>query len=229
MFEADAKLFGDILHNVSMQKYSDAIESFADARCSLKHYRKMEFILGVDIEIPYPQRTWKIRTQIIAIIVAVMIVLTGCAAAAIIVNEDIREAIIEFFDEYIIIGYGKEEYPKTPGIQEVYECKYIPDGYIQTQNVSTPSIVSYKWENQDGNYIIFRQQPIDGTKHVLDNESGEITKIRIGEIVVVCHMAEHSYQYIWNDGKYALMLTSLQPIETQEITAIIEKIEKTNK
>ena len=226
MLEADAKLFGDILHSVSMQKYSDSIESFADDRCSLKHYRKMEFILGIDIEIPYPQKTWKIRTQIIAIIVAVMIVLTGCAAATIIANEDVREAIIEFFDEYIVIGYGKEKYPKTQVIQEIYECKYIPEGYMKTQNVSTPLLVSQKWENQDGNYIIFRQQPIDASKHVLDNESGELTKIQIGEIVVSCHMADHSYQYIWNDGKYSLMLISLHPIEAGELTAIIEKIGK---
>ena len=226
MFETDAKLLGDILDNVSTKKYSESIESFADARCSAKHYRKMEFILGIDIEIPYPQRTWKIRTQIIAIIVAIMIVLTGCAAATIIVNEDIRDAVIEFFDKYIIIGFSKEESPNISSIQEIYEFNYIPSGYEKTQDLATPILVSYKWENEQGDYIIFRQETIDGSKHVIDNDSGELTKIQIGEIVVECHKAEHSCQYIWNDGKYSLMLTASQPLEIEELECIIKNIKK---
>lgn len=226
MFEADAKLFGDILHNVSMQKYSEAIASFADARCSIKHYRKMEFILGIDIEIPYPQKTWKIRTQIIAIIVAVMIVLTGCAAATIIINEDIRDAIIEFFDEYIIIGYSKEESPDINAIQEVYECKYIPEGYVQTQNISTPAVVSYKWENEEGNSIVFREKPLDGSRYILDDEKGDITHIKVGDIPIEFRAAPQSYQYIWNDGKYSLMLTFSYPVETEELEVIIKNIKK---
>lgn len=224
MHSTDIKLFGEILEEVSIKKYNEAISAMDDARCSEKHYRRMIKILGIEVEPYIPHHKWRLRTQILAIIITIMIVLTGCAAAVIMINEEIRDAIIEFFDDYLVIRYNEDVPQQTNTIDEPYILTYIPDGYDQTEEVINPIIVSYKWQNSEGESIVFRQETLDGSKQLIDNEEGELINIEKWGVQIKCCISENSFRYFWNDGKYSMIISSTSEIVEYELEAIIKGI-----
>lgn len=226
MHSTDIKLFGEILEEVSTEKYDEAISSMDDARCSEKHYRRMIKILGIEVEPYIPHHKWRLRTQILAIIITIMIVLTGCAAAVIMINEEIREAIIEWYDTHIKIGYDDNASPdRMNAIEDFYMPEYIPSGYKKTDEFTNPILAIHEWENEAGDIIVFRQSTVGNSDLIVDNEQGTLEHIEYNRYEIQFHMAEHSYQYIWNDGKYFFTITSSENLTQEEIIKIIEGLQ----
>ena len=74
--------------------------------------------------------------------------------------------------------------------------------------------------------ISFRmyQNTLDYNVYGFDIEEGYTTIFTYGEIKVYCRFFDSSYNYLWNDGKYALSIYSTKIIFEDDLVKIIENI-----
>ncbi len=156
--------------------------------------------------------------RLIAILVAAALVLTSCG---IIFRNEIREMFEEFF---VMLSYNGNE---TDIIEEVYELRYLPEGYsLNVENIR-PMGAQYKFINENGDYIWFEQKLIDVTDLFVDNEEGYSRINEISNYEIYYRYANENHVYVWNDAKYSMFIRSNLKLSTHEIILILEGL--TNK
>ena len=85
-------------------------------------------------------------------------------------------------------------------------------------------VTTYIWTNAEGDYIKFEQGPVDKAHYAVDNQTGETTLVQCGEYTVYCRSGGIVNTYIWNDGKYAFIMTSSKALSEEDLTRIVESI-----
>lgn len=216
MDKSNLELFKQALNEAVSNKFDNiAAGCTEEIVCSEKHNLAMRAIVYGKSD---TTRTWSPKMKrIVAIIVAAALLLTSCG---IIFRNEIREVFKDFFAS--ITFEGDESEVNT--IEDIYQLKYIPDGYsLAEENVSPLSVV-YKYVDDRGNVIRFEQHVLDGSDFAVDSESGysKILTVNTHDIYYRCTKTSHFY--IWNDNDYSLLIRSSTELQNEELIKIINGI-----
>ena len=146
--------------------------------------------------------------------------LASCAAAY---SDEIRDFVETIYEDYISIGF--EDPDEAPiQIEEYFVLTYIPEGYYIKDHIQMNSLNRYILENDQGDKIIFEQTVLNN-KTELDSEQGEQYMLYIDGKEIYCRAYDTGCRYIWNDGKYAMSVYSVdQIIDEETFEKIIEGI-----
>ena len=87
-------------------------------------------------------------------------------------------------------------------------------------------IIETIYTDSDGNKIKFIQQPLDNSSFAVDSENDYDKFTNIGGYEIYYRYTNGTYYYIWNDGKYALHIYSVQQLSDNELILIINGINK---
>ena len=158
--------------------------------------------------------------RIIAILVAAALLLTGCG---IIFRNEIRDIVEDIHDLFVSITYTDSDY-EGKEIADIYELTYVPEGYSLNYTRTTPISVRYEYIDDNNNSLSFLQKALDGTYIIFDSEDGQINIEYIQDREIYCKYADNLYNYVWNDGKYTLIIMSSAKLSNEEIAMIIDGI-----
>lgn len=217
MEKSNLELFKQAISEGLSNKFDSVVNSHTDEiEYSEKHKLAMQTIIYGKAE---TKRIWNPKMKrIIAILVAAALLLTSCG---IIFRNEIREV---FKDLFASITFEGDE-AKVNTIDDIYQLKYVPDGYsLVEENITSLSVV-YKFVDDSGNVIKFEQCVLNNTDFVIDIESGYSQIVGINKYDVYYRSTDTFHYYIWNDSKYALTLRSIAPLSNETIILIIEGID----
>ena len=162
-----------------------------------------------------------LSAKIIAILVAAAIlILAGCA---IIYRNEIREFISKVYDSFVELRFEEGE-QESQNIEEIYELTYVPEGYSLAKEEVNRIFIQYLFSNEDDDYIKFIQQSLDYSSFSVDIEHSDNIVIEIGNYTVYSRQTNGTYYYLWNDGKYALHIYSVQQLSDNELILIVNGI-----
>ena len=195
-----------------------------DARCSNEHFEKVSKIIGVNVSKTREYKKMSKRT-VVALILAAALLLSSCIAVYAYRNE-IRGFVEKIYEKYIAVSFedGNNLQDNNSEISKVYTLSYLPDGYIVTNEKITPLSTFYELENNDGLAMTFTQKNPRNAQFWLDVEHGESVEIATENFDIYCRAIDDSYHYIWNDGEYAMLLTSDVELPQEELLQIIEGV-----
>ncbi len=212
------ELFAKALCEALSREYHEELADCTEtSECSMSHYRKMSKILGFSV-VPKTKESMFKKRLIIAVLAATLL-LAGCTAA--IFRNEIKSLFEEVFDTYIFATFDEQGDSKKDAITEFYVSTYVPEGYKLVNEVTSPIQVLYRYENAQGKKIKLEQYLLNGVKHRFDNENETTDKIKVENYTVYYRISEKSHNYVWNDGKYTIVLISDEQIEKEELIKIV--------
>ena len=216
MDKSNLELFKQALSEAVSNKFDNMAASCTEEIvCSEKHNLSMRAIVygKGDTKLAWSPR----MKRIIAILVATALLLTSCG---IIFRNEIREVFKEFFAS--ITFEGDESNVDT--IDEVYQLKYVPDGYSLVEERIASIIVFYKFTDINGNDLVFEQNVIDGITFAIDSENGYSKILTVNTYDIYYRRTSASHFYIWNDNYYSLLIRSSAELTNEELIKIINGI-----
>lgn len=219
MNNTDLELFKQALREGTDLRIRSVIASYTEKiTCSEKHTTAMTEILDGRYKKPLSWSDAKVK--IAAIIIAATMLLAGCA---IIYKEEIRGFIEHIYEEYIEITFtdGKTE---SSAIEEVYELTYLPEGYYLESSNIIDIRAKYIFSSADGKRITFSQTTLSAV-HGFDNEHGYKVIKQIGDFEIYYKQTDFNHNYLWNDGKYSLLLTTSHELSEEDLISIINGIQ----
>ena len=204
-----------------VRKYEGILSECGEtAACSEAHTRRMQEII---IQSEQRARRKDRRKWIAALLVAAALLLSACSVYA--YRDEIRRFIVQVYDECIKVSFNSGEKTPQAGISfEHCSVSYVPDGYVLTKERCLQIVTTYIWTNAEGDYIKFEQYLIDHSYFSVDNQTGETTLVQCGEYTVYCRSGGDVNTYIWNDGKYAFIITSSTALSEEDLTRLIESV-----
>lgn len=220
MGKTDLKLFKQaISEGLSRRIERELAMCEGEIICSDRHLQTMRRIINKEyIFSPYQDLG---KTKVAAALVAATLLLASCAAGY---KEEIRDFIKTVYEDHFSIGFPSDA-DDPDVIVTVYILTYVPEGYTLRDEVLDKAYSYYFYENENGVMLTFIQMPLNTSFGFgEDLDEGEI--IYVGEHQVFCRKNDLSTSYIWNDGKYAMMIESDFPIDGPELARIIDGVEK---
>ena len=219
MTKSDLELFKEAITEGLSIRFQNEIDNFeGEVVISERHERAMRTIFaGVQVR-PF---VWpSARAKIAAAAVAATLLLAGCTAAY---RDEIRDFIETVREDYIRVDFeNSDEAPRQ--IEEYYVLTYIPEGYYIKDHIQMDLLNRYILENDHGDKIIFDQAVLNDISNV-DSEQGEQYMLYINGKEIYCRAYDTGCHYIWNDGKYAMAVYSVdQIIDEETLGKIIEGI-----
>lgn len=192
------------------QRMADACDE--EIVCSRRHRKAMRAIVNGKT----PRKP--LSTKMIAILVAAaVLLLAGCA---IIYRDEIRGFITNIREIFIELRFEEGE-QESRSIEDIYELTYLPEGYILADERINRTSVLYTFVNSEGQRIKFIQQPLDSGSFSVDSEHSDTVIIVIDDLTIYSRIAENMHYYLWNDGKYAVKLISIEKLSDDELSLII--------
>ena len=188
--------------------------------CSTAHLKKMDRIIN-NKRIFNPSLSLG-KAKVAAVLVASTLLLASCAT---VYKDEIREFIKTVYEDYFSISYPSGD-DDLSTIEVVYEMTYLPEGYTLREEVLNEAYSYYFYENKEGDMITFMQIPLN-TSFEFGVENGDGEVIYVGEYEVYHRETELGISYLWNDGKYAMILESDTSLPKKELKKIIDGIKKT--
>lgn len=215
MSESAILLKDALVAGVSQRYALELSQSQQNAACSPEHMQKMSDLLGYDVQAAAKAR--KRKLVIAALILAAALVVGSLTAYA---NRDaIREFFVQVFDEYISLEFPGEQ--PSAEITERYSVGYVPQGYTLTQKEVNYLVTRNLWSNAQGQVLRFSQLLLN-VEIRFDPDYGESRIIEHGNMQIYCRVHEGAVSYIWNDGKYALVIYDATGLSLEEILKIID-------
>lgn len=182
-------------------------------RCSKQHYEKMSEILGFKVKAP--RRISK--KGVTAILLAAALLLTGCA----VFKNEIRDFFVEVYEKCVEISFRQNE---NQSITETYGLSYMLDGYVQTEEKISPSLVHYRYTNQEEHIITFEQVLLDGSSYNIDAEHGEDEFLTVDDHQIYYRNTDQYHVYIWSDGKYAMSIHSDVSLTMDDLEKLVRGV-----
>ncbi len=204
--------------SIDMHVSNELNNTIASGKCSKNHKRIVKNILFGTGEKSLPERKSLSRRTIAAILVAAILLLTGCAAVVIYHNE-IAGFFETVFDNHTVVTSSENDgYPTT--IEEVYEFTYIPEGYELTDKSEGLTIVIHIFKSIYGDILKIKQTPAKSNHLLLDNENGKNELVLIGEAKVYYQSNDEWHKYIFEHNKYWFTLETSEKITITELEKI---------
>ena len=203
------------LSNRIDRQISDCTEEIV---ASPAHSRAMNRIVGCLPKRKLPTSP-KLK-KIIAILIAAALLLTGCAVAY---RNEIRDFFEEIYESFVKINYSDGD-DQGAQIEEVYELTYVPEGYRLEDEVVFEGMSRNTFSNSNGHTIVFEQHTLDTARFFADIENGYTKIVDISIYDVYYKKTKQQTYYMWNDGKFSLVLISKTALSDEELKLIIEGI-----
>ena len=203
------------LSNRIDRQISDCTEEIV---ASPAHSRAMNRIVGCLPKRKLPTSP-KLK-KIIAILIAAALLLTGCAVAY---RNEIRDFFEEIYESFVKINYSDGD-DQGAQIEDVYELTYIPEGYYLEKTSEFPLKTTYRYSNANNDTILFEQRVLDTALFFADIENGYTKIVDISIYDVYYKKTKQQTYYMWNDGKFSLVLISKTALSDEELKLIIEGI-----
>lgn len=140
----------------------------------------------------------------VAIIVASLFILLIGSMSVNAVRKPFIEFVTKIFsdhNEYTIKGNTRDE------ISYKYTLGYIPEGFVQTNHIEYNLMICYEYENSAKDYISFVQSTSENFMMAMDNEHGEIYKIKLRDTDIQVYEAEDSILAFWVEEGYVFEIT----------------------
>ena len=214
MNDDNLALFKQALSEGLSNRFDSIANSYTDkVVCSEQHKIAMRTIVYGKTG---RKSTWSPKMKrIVAILVAAALLLTSCG---IIFRNEIKEIFEEF---YVTIVYGDDK-ENNQLLDEIYELGYIPYGYkIEDEFIDLIS-VNYRFVDDKGNNIIFKQNVLNGTEHDIDSENGYSKLIEVEGCELYYRKTNTYNYYIWHNEKY-LMIRVVGEVTVNGISVKIEE------
>ncbi len=129
--------------------------------------------------------------------------------------------VYESFTEIFFSNHDSEKSPDT--IESLYAPTAIPEGYTETERHLTQGELSFTWENDSGNQIIFIQTPLY-SKTTLDNEDISTETIFISDKKCMIIRKNVKICVCWNNNDYAFSLIVPQELTQNELNDMISSV-----
>jgi hypothetical protein len=223
MTESEKKLFAQAVAEGLVEKYDAQIATIDEnVVCSKRHNRRMQRIL----EGKSPTNGRISKKTIGAILLAAALLLTGCTAY--VFRNEIRDFFVTAYDSFIKVTFDNDGQDGEDRIEDVYYPSYVPEGYeLITEDVSS-LVVVYIYRNPEGDVLMFEQYLLDESNHFIDSEHGTAELRTIDDYNFYYKTIDQQYHYIWNDGKYAMILTSDAAISDEDLIKLFNGFTSAN-
>jgi hypothetical protein len=98
------------------------------------------------------------------------------------------------------------------------------DGYVQIEEKSSPSMVHYRYTNQEEHIITFEQVLLDGSSYNIDAEHGEDEFLTVDDHQIYYRNTDQYHVYIWSDGKYAMSIHSDVSLTMDDLEKLVRGV-----
>lgn len=145
--------------------------------------------------------------QLIAIIIAAVMVLSAAAMSVSAVRDVIIGFITEVYETFTgVRAEPSEDAPET--LEEIYEVTWVPEGYILSEaNNSSKNQCELFVNHEFNSYISFDQYLLSKYSANIDNENSEWNSIMIGGNHGAIIERADGYEIAWNNGKYVFEIS----------------------
>ena len=195
------------------QRMADACDE--EIVCSRRHKKSMRAIING--KTPRKPMTTMNRRVVAILVAAVLLLLAGCA---IIYRDQIREFVTDIREFFVKVSFSEGD-NESRNIDEIYELTYLPEGYTLKEERINRIGIEHIFTNDEGKKIKFIQQALDNTSFSVDSEHGDTVVIEIKDYTVYSRKTGDTYYYLWNDGKYAFKLITIEELSHNQLLLII--------
>ncbi len=157
----------------------------------------------------------------ITILVAAALLLTSCA---IVYRDEIRGFIEEVTEHFTKLSHS-DEATSGGAIEEIYEFTYVPEGYVLEESNVNPLLNKNVYRNSDGNIITIRQRVLSSNGFFVDNDE-QILILTVDAHDIYYTLSEGYHAYLWNDGEYAMAITSDTKLLEGELLLMVKGVKK---
>lgn len=214
----------EVFRYYASKEFEDIPENESEIECEFsdEFNKKMEKLLE---RVSYDRThivSWT-RRKVIMVAATIILVLAGMMSVG-----AIREPIVEFvynvyeeFTEIFFDGYT------TDKITYRYSLSEIPEGFVETHQITNESVNIVEYENINNNDKIELCQSItQESSFILDNRNGHVEKINVGRKGVDIYISDYGdyYYAFWTQDSYAISLTYSGNTTIEEILNLIESI-----
>lgn len=170
---------------------------------------------------------YQIAKRVAMVFLVVCTVAFASAISVSAVREALWSAIVQFYEEYISVGYVADTEP--PACIEVKkEPSAIPDDWTREILLDSQSMYYIQYTFDDGEAVSFRQKTLDGSETWIDNENSTIEIITIqgyeGNLIT---LPDKGLAYlVWSDGCYSYTIEyDNAKIDRDLVIAIAESLQ----
>lgn len=170
---------------------------------------------------------YQIAKRVAMVFLVVCTVAFASAISVSAVREALWSAIVQFYEEYISVGYAADTEP--PAYIEVKkEPSAIPDDWTREILLDSQSMYYIQYTFDDGEAVSFRQKTLDGSETWIDNENSTIEIITIqgyeGNLIT---LPDKGLAYlVWSDGCYSYTIEyDNAKIDRDLVIAIAESLQ----
>lgn len=195
--------FMDSLPEVDLPRSQRYVENMASIKCQAKAVNRKKTLT---------------KRIIIAIVAAVLILLTACA-----MSKPIMDFFVTVYNDHTRF-YSNDGDVKT--IETVYMPTYLPEGYEITYNLYEAIIVHVTWRDANGKKIVYKQSTTVNNILDIDTENSEYTVWYIEEVPVYCVFKKSYYLFFWKNDGYLFEFQCHDSIPREEIEKIISNIQE---
>ena len=160
------------------------------------------------------------------IILVATLLLMGCTAYAF--GNEIRDFFVKVYDSFIKVTFDEEQQGGKEHIEDIYYPSYMLEGYELVYEDVDLFVVIYEFKNSSGEMLRFDQSLLDGTNYFLDAENGEAELREIDNHLFYYKFTGQRFYYTWNDGKYAMTLTSSAELSDEDLINLFKGISLAN-
>lgn len=220
MRQEDKRLFGQALSEAFVRKYESELKDCTEtSQCTDEHLRRMEEII---VQWERDARRRKRRGWITALLLAAALLLGACVVSA---YERSKKGEIAESDDHVRVTYADGSAVPVAYVDfDTYTPGYVPEGYVLVEELHLDNSLNYyKWENEQGDFLILSQSWAGCTVYFLDSTRGKVTTISCGGYEVY-HRDGQTHTYLWSNGVYSFSLTSSCPLPEDTVRRMIDSV-----
>ncbi len=158
---------------------------------------------------------WKVvKRGLVCAMVGLMVVFCSCAAIPSL-REKIINAVVEWYDEYIVVHFEDT----APVAQPYRELGYIPDGFISIYEDEWEGFLTRIYTSEQGATITFMREPAqslaDFSVSYVDGEHHMLEDVQVGDTPGVFLQGMDGYEnmLLWYREGYVYTLIGYFPCE----------------
>lgn len=222
MNKTESELFRQALTEAFVRKYErELAECPESAHCSEVHMQRVNEMINQSVE---SDRRKDRRKWIVALLVAAALLLSALTVGA--YYKEIQAFVEQIYKDHIRLTFnGDSQVVENEELELRYTLGYVPEGYTLKRQELNKAMTYCEWRNAYGEYLIYKQNILNGVDFFLNSEIGESSILSLDKYEVYSRYSEATgYSYIWNDEAYAYKLDSSVALSEEILTLIIQNI-----
>ena len=193
-----------------------------DYEFSAKFERRMQKLIRRYAK-PYYMLINTAAKRAACIIICVIVALSALTISVRAFLPDVWNMIIEWFDEYIMVGYSADTNAAPDTIEEIRPPKFVPEGLEMSGELRSETVYQTDY-TKDGIVLCEIKQYTYKRMYRLDNGSS-IQNVQISEYSGIFSTINNERFLSWYDGEYFYVIENLKCyISDDEMIAIAESI-----